>query len=191
MSCEQFDTNGTYERYLAGGLTEPEREAFELHYFECGRCFDALRVLRATRAALRAGGAPATLPLPVFRRRGALAAIGLAAALFAGSVAVLTTRHMTSVPLQTATVEAPAPPHSDFALEALMDPPSWDSQTLRGVETAPTRRFEAVMKLYAARDFFAAANALREVLAADPASLDARYFLGICDLLTGNTDPGI
>jgi anti-sigma factor RsiW len=61
MTCENFDDTGTIERYLAGKLPEPEGDAFEQHYFACDRCWKALRLLRATRDALRAAGAPAPL----------------------------------------------------------------------------------------------------------------------------------
>jgi hypothetical protein len=195
MTCEKFDTTGTYEGYLAGKLSEPERDAFEQHYFACDRCFEALRLLRATRDALRAGGAQAPpakpVPFPGFRRRGVWAAVGLAAAILAGVVVMPTIRHSPPAPPRTARVSAPAPLPPDIQLLARMDPPAYDPQTLRGAESASASRFHDAMAPYAAGDFSTAKDALRKVLDADPSSLDARYFLGICHLLTGGLEPGI
>lgn len=195
MTCENFDSTGTLERYLAGKLSEPERDAFEQHYFACDRCFEALRLLRATRDALRAAGAPvplrAPIPFAIFRRRAVWAAIGLAAAIFVGVVFVLANRQPVPNPPRTAQVSAPAPLSPDIQLLARMDPPAYDAQTLRGAESASARRFHDAMASYAARDFVTARDALRKVLDADPSSLDARYFLGICHLLTGGLEPGI
>ena len=47
------------------------------------------------------------------------------------------------------------------------------------------------MATYAARDFVAAADALGKILDADPSSLDARYYLGVCHLLTGGIESEI
>src|ERR1035437_6788959 len=197
MTCEKLDTTETYEGYLAGKLSEPERDAFEQHYFACERCFEALRLLSATRDALRAAGAPAPLampipvPFPSSHRRGVWAAIGLAAAIFVGVVFVLANRQPVPAAPQAARVSAPAPLPPDIQLLARMDPPAYDAQTLRGAESASARRFHDAMASYAARDFVTARDALRKVLDADPSSLDARYFLGICHLLTGGIEPGI
>lgn len=196
MMCEKFDTTGTYESYLAGKLSEPERDAFEQHYFACGRCFEVLRLLNATRDALRAAGAPAPLaapiPFPAFRRRGVWAAIGIAAAILAGGVFVRANRQSAPAQPQASRVSALAPLSPDIQLLARMYPaPSYDPQTLRGAESASARRFRDAMAPYAAHDFSTARDALRQALDADPSSLDARYFLGICHLLTGGLEPGI
>ena len=195
MTCEHFDSAGTLERYLVGALSEPERDAFEQHYFACDRCFETLRLLRVTRDALRSAGAPAPLaapiPFPVYRRSGVWAAIGIAAAIFAGALVVLTNRPPASAPPLSARVSPPPPISPEILLLARMDPPAYDPQTLRGAEPASARRFHEAMAPYAAHDFSTARDALRQALDADPSSLDSRYFLGICHLLTGALEPGI
>ncbi len=199
MTCEQFDSTGTYERYLAGTLSEPERDAFEEHYFACDRCFEALTILKATREGLRASGAPAPvtahppapLAMPAPKPRRALwTGIGIAAALLAGAVALTNFHSAPPVP-KTARVPASGAPSAAFELEARMDPPAWVPQVLRGAELASFQRFQQAMAPYAAHDYAAVSTGLRSVLEADPSSLDARYFLGICELLTGNLEPGI
>ena len=45
MDCERVARDEVAERYLLGTLTEDESTAFEEHYFECARWFDALQSL--------------------------------------------------------------------------------------------------------------------------------------------------
>jgi hypothetical protein len=216
MSCERFDSTETCERYLAGTLPQPERDAFEVHYFECERCFESLRVLQTVREGLRAAGSPMPVaaaaatrlatPLaasesPARKRRGAVwTGIGIAAALFAGAVAVRYNFHAVppdvkvaspmATPMASRTAPSP-PPTVAFELEARMEPPAWDPHPLRGAEPAAAQQLQRAMALYSARDYAAASVALRRVLISDPSSLEARYFLGICELLTGQLELGI
>jgi len=53
VECGQDETVAA--RYLAGRLTEAEAEAFEAHYFGCGRCWGEVRTAQEVRAALRPG----------------------------------------------------------------------------------------------------------------------------------------
>ncbi|MGE5243764.1 MAG: zf-HC2 domain-containing protein [Betaproteobacteria bacterium] len=43
------------ERYLLGEMTEPEREAFEAHYFECAECADDVRAGATMKEGVRLG----------------------------------------------------------------------------------------------------------------------------------------
>lgn len=43
------------ERYLLGEMTEPERDAFEEHYFDCGACAEDVRIGSLMSDAARAG----------------------------------------------------------------------------------------------------------------------------------------
>ena len=140
MTCERFDSTETFERYLAGTLSDPERDAFEEHYFGCDRCFEALRILRATREALRAAG-PLVPATPIRRPRRALwAGIGIAAALFAAALILPRFRSAPPASPPIAQAPAPAPRSGDFELEARMEPPAWDPQLLRGAESTVNPR---------------------------------------------------
>ena len=103
------------------------------------------------------------------------------------------------VPVMRRTATAPAPlaqvpaPAADRGVELLarMEPPAYDPQTLRGSESAQTARFQKAMTPYLAHDYSAAAGELAKLAERYPSSLDIRYFLAICQLLTGKLDAGI
>jgi hypothetical protein len=52
MTCEDVTRNETVEKYLLDQLSDDAREAFEQHYFECGRCFGLLQTYRAVQEEL-------------------------------------------------------------------------------------------------------------------------------------------
>lgn len=53
MDCSLIQRNDIAERYLAGRLAPEEQDDYELHYFECDRCFADLCQLRSLREALQ------------------------------------------------------------------------------------------------------------------------------------------
>jgi Tol biopolymer transport system component len=53
MDCEQVVKEEVTEKYLLGHLTEAEQGAFEVHFFECQRCFEEVQTLRALQTELR------------------------------------------------------------------------------------------------------------------------------------------
>ena len=53
MDCDRVAREDILESYLAHTLSEADREAFEEHYFECARCFDALATLQTLQAELQ------------------------------------------------------------------------------------------------------------------------------------------
>ena len=191
MNCEQIVESNCVELYLAGKLSEAEREAFEQHYFGCDRCFERVQVVRATREALLAEApvSPAApIPFPK-RRRSLFPFIGIAAALAAAAFLVPVMRRPATAP-PMAQVPTPAPA-SGLQLLARMEPPAYDPQTLRGTESAVTARFQKAMTPYLAHDYSTAAGELGKLVERYPSSMDARYFLAICQLLTGRLDAGI
>jgi hypothetical protein len=56
------------ERYLLEEMSEPEREAFETHYFECSTCAESVRAGAVLADAARAGRIPAQKAAPVVAR---------------------------------------------------------------------------------------------------------------------------
>src|SRR5262249_231625 len=53
MNCEQVTKEEITEKYFLGRLTEAEQGAFELHFFECERCFEEVEAVRALQTELR------------------------------------------------------------------------------------------------------------------------------------------
>jgi anti-sigma factor RsiW len=53
MNCEQVTKEEISEKYLLGRLSEAEQGAFELHFFECERCFEEVESLRMLQTELR------------------------------------------------------------------------------------------------------------------------------------------
>ena len=56
MTCTIKDRNETINRYLAGTLSEKERESFDLHCFECPECFRELRLQEEMTTLVRKEG---------------------------------------------------------------------------------------------------------------------------------------
>ena len=56
MSCDEIAAHAVAERYLLAGLSEPDRDAYERHYFSCERCFHELTTVGAVRTELNAAG---------------------------------------------------------------------------------------------------------------------------------------
>src|SRR5215469_8569164 len=54
MTCNEVRAKELVEQYLAGKLPEADSSAFEVHYFECERCFAELEAARHVRDALAA-----------------------------------------------------------------------------------------------------------------------------------------
>ena len=52
MDCDKAAREEIFERYLAGTLSDEDRDAFEEHYFGCARCFEELQTLQAIRDEL-------------------------------------------------------------------------------------------------------------------------------------------
>ena len=54
MDHLQAETTNAAERYLLDEMSEPERFAFESHYFDCEECADEVRVGSALARGVRA-----------------------------------------------------------------------------------------------------------------------------------------
>lgn len=190
MNCDRPDELA--ERYVQGALGDDEQAAFEDHYFDCADCLARVQSLEEARAALaeapvaeavgaaaRAAAAPAPR-LPAW----AMAAVVAAAAL--GAVVALrdlgTTPPSPSAPPVTA---APPDTLSPALAELARVPPApYVPLTQRG---GPDRRdFEQAMGPYLKRDYVGAAAGLRAVVGRRPADLEARFYLGVAELMAGD-----
>lgn len=197
IPCTRSGKDDDFQRYLGGGMTAPEEEAFEQHYFECGECFEALENHRAIRGAVVNDRV-----VPVTRLRPRPSPRVLWGGLAAAAVLVLAVSVVRRTP---AGIEAPtdgpaatspgtpaalAPQTPALAELARFDPPPYHGATSRAAETDAGRAFRAAMTSYQAGAF---ADAARQLRAAGSGAQveETRFFLGISELQAGEADAGI
>src|SRR5579884_3694470 len=85
---------------------------------------------------------------------------------------------------------APAAPPVPTEL-ARIEPPAYAPAVMRGSASTAERRFRAAMRHYQAGDFAATIPELQSIIASQPSYMDARFYLGACYLLTGQTGQAI
>lgn len=218
MQCEQVLRDEITERYLLGALSASDQEAFEQHYFECASCFDRLENLSVLRQALAGGAAAGEAASGARRRGTPWTwAAAAALALVAGGLYWQFVRsngppggpgdgdgglaeQQPAVLVQPAP-EAPSPsahpPSSGaevaarsaaLAALAVVQAPKYAPTTLRGALDEAARRFREAMRLYVRKDYAGARAELRAAAGLDRERPDIAFFLGVCELLTG--EPG-
>jgi len=176
LRCEQISAQDIPSRYVLGELSEPEQDAFEQHYFECERCFEAVRTCQALQASLARRPRRNWLPW---------AACAAAAALLLAAGLELVRRPVSPAPVPHAAVKAaPAP----MQLLAEFTPPVYTSPQLRSASGGP---FTDAMARYQQGDWTGAIAQLRPIMEQNPDHQAAHFFLGICYLLTKNPADGI
>jgi tetratricopeptide (TPR) repeat protein len=189
MDCERIERDDIAERYLSGRIDPAEIEEFEAHYFGCPLCLERLRAARLVLANLWEGGGniPARAAKPVHSgiRRRAWAFSAVAAALFV--IAGLWWRFAGPGGPPSGARDAPA----SLSLLARFDPPSYILLAPRGAEDKAAERFRRGMERYGEGRYDEAIPELRAATEVNPRSSGARFFLGICLLLTWKTDAGI
>jgi tetratricopeptide (TPR) repeat protein len=204
MNCEQVARDAVVEKYLLAQLSEAEQEAFELHYFQCVACFEELatrRQLQEELARPRAATQAEPAGRPGLTWRWAWAPVAAAAALVILTVWI---RHtpVAVTPTQTPTVsstpsaqpqpQAVSPDRALFIAElARIQPPRYSPVILRGAEDEATRRFHEAMQHYQRGKPEQAIPGLRSATQLNANEAEIHFFLGICYLLTGRTEPGI
>lgn len=201
MSCQQAAEGALAERYTLGQLSDPEREAFERHYFECARCFEDLELHRALARSVQVAR-----PARVGRRR-LVKTPSLAWTAAAAVVAVIATSVLvfrsgilpsggssSSVPPRspgpTLPGLPPVPPRGSMADLARVQPPPYVPPTLRGSD--PGRgRFRRAMDAFVRGDHAAAVPDLRAAAAGEPGAADVQFFLGTALLLAGEPEAAV
>ena len=209
MDCARVAREEIAERYVVDGLSDEDRNAFEEHYFECARCFEELQALQAIQAELRRPGADNEVSTRHSFLRWAPAA-GLAAAvvLAVGVVVWMRPSQPSRLPEATTTgqpspgqtSERPPQPQQpgravtpEPSLEQLarVDPPRYESPTLRDVPDEATARFLRGMEHFRKADYMNAVEDLRRAAESDPDAAHIRFFLGVTHLMLGQDDAAI
>lgn len=204
MNCKEVEAREILEEYLLDRLTEPDREEFEKHYFECASCFSQLQTRLAVQSDLqrrpatsaRARGAGFRLAwawTPAFVTGALLLAVGV----WWYSAQKHTPSQQASSSPATASpkVSVPSTPPTSTApsLEALarVEPPPYSEIVLRGVEDKGHEAFRTAMQNYSKEDYAKAIPGLQTAVKASPQVASFNFYLGACYLLTGRTDPAI
>ncbi|MBI5082998.1 MAG: hypothetical protein HZB13_00140 [Acidobacteria bacterium] len=172
MNCRGIAANNVIERYSAGTLSQAERDAFELHYFSCADCFEALETIQAIQQELKRAGPQRSQPSWWWGAAAAVVGAGLLLAL-SGSPQVEWARIVTK------------PPHASTPLIQLTDirPPQYRQFTYRGAAAAVDPVFERAMAHFQSGRYAQAFPALSSVLPASPRYWEARHFGGVCLVL--------
>ena len=178
MQCQDIHAGETGTRYLRGELAGPERDAYEVHYFECERCFTELQALRLMQAGL-ARQAAAIRAEPLGNRWGWLwiAAPALAGLALLGFFLMRPPQPAAAV-VETAKAQTKTPESPLVAL-ARYEAPAYRETALRSTERATP--FHEAMSAYLRQDYREAQRLLRTA-GHDPRAL---FFLAACELLNG------
>ncbi len=201
MNCKEVEAREILEEYLLDRLTEPDREEFEKHYFECAACFSQLQTRLAVQAELqRQPAIPARARGAGFRLAWAWTpafVTGVAVGVWWYSAQKHTPSQQASSSPATASpkVSVPSTPPTSTApsLEALarVEPPPYSEIVLRGVEDKGHEAFRTAMQNYSKEDYAKAIPGLQTAVKASPQVASFNFYLGACYLLTGRTDPAI
>lgn len=179
MNCEEVERKDILGAYIAGKLAEAERDQFEEHFFGCEECLQQVEAARIAREVL------VSRPVETLRQPVRWWIPLAAAAVLVAGIAIWKGQPTPQSPTrqEVAVVAPPAKPSYD--LLARFDPPAYRPSTLRGAEKTP-KSFAAAMKLYSAGDFAGAGAGLRGL-----SGVEAVYYLGVSELLSGNRTTGI
>jgi hypothetical protein len=181
MTCQAVESGNVAEKYVRGLLADPERTAFEEHYFLCPNCLEELRLWRALQQAA----------VPVAERRPAANLYVWAAAAAVVAVILLFGYWRRSEPPAPVAAIPASLPVEPLQLLAAVEAPRYEAAVLRGTAKTAEQQFRAAMQAYSEQNYIAAADGLKAVLESDPAAVPARFYLGVCDLLLGNAGDAV
>jgi tetratricopeptide (TPR) repeat protein len=190
MDCERVEREDIIEKYLTGRLDRAEQTEFETHYFSCSKCLQKLQVSRLLQEKLWEQGdkiLPQTQKL--HRVRTGRRAWVFSAATVVLIVAATALWWQFGGPGRTPSGTKETP--SSLIMLARFEPPSYVPPALRGAEDEATERFRIGMKHYVEAHYGEAIPDLRTAVDLAPERVSIRFFLGICLLMTEQTDAGI
>jgi tetratricopeptide (TPR) repeat protein len=191
LTCGQVASGSLPERYVSSRLSEPEREAYENHYFGCDVCFSELETLRLTRQALqKSASAIRAEPLPRKAPSGFRWILWIAAPIAAALALAIGFWPRTPPAPVTPVARVQSPSAAKPLAElAQFEPPRFLPSLLRGAEEQ--NLFALGMERYTRHDYAAAIPYLRKAAAGSTQAEAARFFLASCELLTSNPDAAI
>ena len=203
MNCPEVEERDIPELYLLDRLTESERDEFEKHYFECESCFSQLQTGFMIQAELqrqpsrrtKTGGAllrRAWAWTPAFVTVVLLLAVGI----WWYSARRQSSEQISSFPPKAnpeAKAQSQLPLPAVLSLEELarVEPPAYSPLLLRGPEDAGQEAFHKAMQYYVKGDYTNAIRGLRVATNASPKTARFNFYLGVCYLLTDQTDLAI
>lgn len=201
MKCQDVQAGHVIERYLNNQLSESERDEFEKHYFDCDACFQELEAARVAQAVLREQQPPSAAsvrPVIMKKRREPWVFIFASAAvvLIVAAVAFIWLIRQSGDATGSRVVAGVPPRQSSpvsperFQLLAQFEPPPYTPTALRGGGTAKPSHFRTGMERYLKKDYAGAIPELKTALKAQPGFAQAQFYLGICELLTGDRASG-
>ena len=184
MDCCRIEREGLTERYLAGKLTKDEQRAFESHCFSCPKCLEKLQLCRLLQEELEelevAGLSIVTKESRSPIRRWAWVS---AAALVLAAVAI-------GIGWQLGILGGRSAGSDKISVLSKFEPPLYIPPSLRGAVDEASERLRAGMMRYQLGDYAGAIPILRSAAERNPRGAPIRFFLGICYLLSGQTDEG-
>jgi len=203
MNCKEVEAREILEGYLLDRLSEPEREEFEKHYFECASCFSQLQTRLAVQTELRHQPVvPAQARGASLRRVWAWTPAFVAAALlltagiwwYSAQERQPSQQASSSPPKVSPEVPVQAqPPSAAPSLEELarVEPPPYSGVVLRSAEDEAHETFHKAMQFYVKGDYTHAIPGVRAAAKASPQTASFNFYLGACYLLAGQTDPAV
>ncbi|HEY2934299.1 MAG TPA: tetratricopeptide repeat protein [Acidobacteriota bacterium] len=201
MNCRDIETQEMIDKYLRDRLSERETEEFEQHYFGCARCFAELQwrhaavlELNVNKNSLKA--LPKRAPRVLAKWRIPLAA---AATILLAAIALFRFYHpqmpVPSAPVRNASPNAGAPAGASDQNAKLQQlamieeaPPYVPSSSRGGEGSRALERFKQGMEKYVKGKYADAIPSLEQAARLDPKHLPATFYLGICYLMTDQTD---
>lgn len=189
MDCVRIERDDIIESYLAGRLDQAQRKDFEEHYFACPECREKLQIGRALQEGFWEKGAAELLPslkkVPFGIRSWAVASAAAAFLIIAAAALWWLLRTPDVSPARAGKIPA------ELNLLARLEPPPYIAPALRGTEDEAAERFRTGMRYYQEGQYARAIPELRAAAGLKSESAQARFFLGISLLLTGQSDEGI